>query len=129
MNETDEEYKYQVRVPKRRDGEGANAHIMSLVMTLMREAQEPEGKAFDDLLCAISGEVHIACNGWVKPGDQEYHWGQQNPVVDNAAQAYREAFDSCAGPSQFRHAVNYDKYHRAGIAGVVNYVKYKMREE
>jgi hypothetical protein len=44
---------------------------------------------------------------------------QQKLSEAELAAAYKKAFDENAGPSQYRHASNYDSYHRAGLIGVV----------
>lgn len=33
---------------------------------------------------------------------------------------YQKGFDDFAGPKRFRHSVNYDTYHRAGLIALLN---------
>lgn len=120
---SDSEQATQVLVPARTKGAASGVYIMSLVAHLFSEAQEPDGKSFESLFNAIGAEVFTACNGWPEPGLVTYRWAAEMPEVLGAAwRAYQEAFDEHAGPQHLRHGCNYDKYHRAGLAGVVNYM-------
>ena len=44
--------------------------------------------------------------------------GEAPRDMDALVKIYTNAYDDFAGPRQFRHCVNMDNYHRAGLLGV-----------
>lgn len=54
------------------------------------------------------------------PGSDARRWTEQmcSACQERLATIYQEAYDECAGPPQFRHSVNHDVYHMAGLLAV-----------
>jgi hypothetical protein len=49
--------------------------------------------------------------------------GDGKDIADKLEEAYQVAYDKFAGPPKFRHSVNYDIYHRAGLLGMYRFMK------
>lgn len=90
-----------------RDGKGLEIadELESVYYPLMRAALNANGGYEDGRDAGLRG-VYKHLTG-AEPQDMEA-----------LITVYTEAYDKFAGPTQFRHSVNMDHYHRAGLLGV-----------
>lgn len=62
--------------------------------------------------------LRTAMEGKLLSKDLAHNW--KDPRMAQLVEAYEKAYNEFAGPREFRHAVNFDTYNRAGLIGVWN---------
>lgn len=84
--------------------------------TVGYQKQDLEREAVECFRALAAAEEQLREAREIISSDAAHHYENCKCVVD----AYQTAYDDFAGPRQFRHSVNHDTYHRAGLIGVWN---------